>query len=108
VLTEAVILRDKELAFSWGPVPGASGYTFTLYQNEVGTRREILKRTALRSPSFTLTDLTLLDAGEFTWQAAAERAGQAGETAENSFLVDLGQVEASEGRESGLLFGRTQ
>jgi hypothetical protein len=108
VLNEEIILRDKQIVFSWEPVPGAAGYTFVLYQDEGGTNREVLRRTALGGTSFTLTDLTVLDAGEFVWQAAAESgaAGQGSEAAVNRFRVDLDEIEASEGRESGIMFGR--
>jgi hypothetical protein len=107
-LTEEIILRDKRIAFSWEQVPGAAGYTFVLYQNEGGTNREILRRTALRTPSFTLTDLTVLDEGEFVWQVEAESggAGQRSESAASRFRVSLGEIEASESRESGVMFGR--
>jgi hypothetical protein len=107
VLTEEIILRDKRIAFSWEQVPGAAGYTFVLYQNERGANREILRRTALRSPSFTLTDLTVLDVGEFVWQVEAESGGgQRSEAAASRFRVNLGEIEASEGQESGVMFGR--
>jgi hypothetical protein len=107
-LTEEIILRDRSVAFSWEQVPGAAGYTFVLYQNEGGIRREILRRTALRTPSFTLTDLTVLDAGEFVWQIEAEgdSAGRRSEAATNRFRVSLGEIEAAESRESGVMFGR--
>jgi hypothetical protein len=107
-LTEEIILRDRSVAFSWEQVPGAAGYTFVLYQNEGGIRREILRRTALRAPSFTLTDLTVLDAGEFVWQIEAEgdSAGRRSEAATNRFRVSLGEIEAAESRESGVMFGR--
>jgi hypothetical protein len=108
VLNEETILRDKELAFSWEPVAGATGYTFILYQNEGGARQELLRRTALRSPSFTLTELAILDAGEFIWQVTANGGRQTNEAAESRFRVELGTIEASEGRESGILFGRPQ
>jgi hypothetical protein len=108
VLTEEIILRDRQVAFSWDQVSGAAGYTFVLYQNEGGASREILRRTALRAPSFTLTDLAVLDAGEFVWQVEAESggAGQRSEAATNRFRVNIGEIEASESRESGVMFGR--
>jgi hypothetical protein len=84
------------------------GYTFVLYQAERGTNREILRQRALRVPSYTLTNLTLLDAGEFVWQVAAEsgNAEQESEAATNWFRVNLGEIRAPESRDSGVLFGR--
>jgi hypothetical protein len=107
-LTEETILRDRRIVFNWDRVPGASGYTFVLYQVERGANREILRQTALAAPSYTLTDLSLLDAGEFVWQVEAEsgNAGQESEIVTNRFRVNLGEIKASESREGGVLFGR--
>ncbi|MDR0587257.1 MAG: hypothetical protein LBG26_08465 [Treponema sp.] len=107
-LTEEIILRDRRIIFSWEQIPGAAGYTFILYQNEGGANREILRRTALRTPSFTLTDLTVLDVGEFVWQVEAESsgAGQRSEAATSRFRVNLDEIETSESRESGVMFGK--
>jgi hypothetical protein len=107
-LTEEIILQDRRIVFSWDRVSGATGYTFILYQVERGTNREILRQTALRVPSYTLTNLTLLDAGEFVWQVEAESGNveQESEAATNWFRVNLGEIRAPESRESGVLFGR--
>jgi hypothetical protein len=104
VLNEEIIIRDRKLDFSWAAVAGASGYIFTLYQITPGGNREIL-RSQRRETSFTLTDLSLLDAGRFLWRVEAVNQGQPGEAAESRFAVDIGEVEASQGRESGVLFG---
>jgi hypothetical protein len=106
VLNEEIILRDKRMVFSWEQVPGAAGYTFVLYQGEGGTSREILRQTALAVPSFTLTDLKVLDAGEFVWQVEAEGGEHGSEAALSRFRVSLSEIEAPESRESGVMFGR--
>jgi hypothetical protein len=107
-LTEEIILQDRRIVFNWDRVSGATGYTFILYQVERGINREILRQTALRTPSYTLTDLTLLDAGEFVWRVEAEsgNAEQGTEAATNRFRVSLGEIRAPESRDSGVLFGR--
>jgi len=106
VLTEEIIIRDRKLDFSWAAVAGASGYIFTLYQITPGGNREI-QRSRQRETTFTLTDLSLLDAGRFMWRVEAlnQSTGQDGAAAESQFTVDIGEVEASQGRESGVLFG---
>jgi hypothetical protein len=105
-LTEEIIVRDKQIAFSWNAVAGASGYVFILYQAESGGRREVLRRT-LSETRFTLTDLAVLDAGNFVWsvEPQARQAGQKSETGESSFAVSIGEVQAAQGRESGVQFG---
>jgi hypothetical protein len=106
VLNEEIIIRDRALDFSWGAVAGASGYVFTLYQITFNGNLEIL-RSQRRETSFTLTDLSLLDAGRFIWRVEAvnQSTGQGGDAAESWFMVDIGEVEASQGQESGVWFG---
>jgi hypothetical protein len=107
VLTEAIIVRDKQIAFSWNAVPGASSYVFTLYQAEPnGGRREIL-RLARNDTAFTLTDLAVLDRGTFIWRVepVSRTPGQDGNAGENRFTVSIEETTASQGRESGVMFG---
>jgi hypothetical protein len=105
-LTEDIILRDRQIAFSWNAVPGASSYVFILYQTENGGRREILRR-AQNETRFTLTDLAVLDAGTFIWRVESRsgRAEQGGGAAESGFTVNIGETQASQGMESGVMFG---
>jgi hypothetical protein len=106
VLTESVIIRDKQLAFSWNAVSGASSYVFILYQGSGGGRREVLRRI-LNEPRFTLRDLAVLDAGTFVWrvEGVSSPEGQKNGGAESSFTVSIAEIEASEGQESGVMFG---
>jgi hypothetical protein len=106
VLTEETILQDRQIAFSWSAVPGASSYDFVIYQVERNGRREILRRTQ-NETRFTLTDLAVLDAGAFIWRVEPRpaAAGQRAEAGESGFTVSIAETQASRSRESGVMFG---
>jgi hypothetical protein len=107
-LTEEIIIRDRQISFSWEAVSEAAAYIFTLYQAAPGGNREILRLDPQRETSFTLTNLALLDRGDFVWQVEAVNLneGRPGEIAESRFTVNIEEVEASRGNESGVIFGR--
>ncbi len=104
ILTEAIILRDKRINFSWNPVNAAASYVFSIYQGD----REVLRRT-LQTTSYALTDLSVLDEGSFTWRVQAVPANQntflPSDISENRFIVKLSEVQAAEGKQGGLMFG---
>jgi hypothetical protein len=104
VLTEEIIVRDQRMDFSWNAVRGAGSYLLTIHQGE----REIFRQT-LRTPSYTLTDLSILDEGIFFWRVQAVPAdpntARPSENAESRFAVDLEEIQAAEGNQSGVMFG---
>jgi hypothetical protein len=106
VLTEELIVRDRQISFSWNAVPGAASYVFILYQTENGRRREILRRTQ-NEPAFTLTDLAILDRGTFIWRVEPRSriAEQKAEAGESAFTVSIAETQASQGQESSVMFG---
>jgi hypothetical protein len=106
ILTEEIIVRDRQVSFSWNAVPGASSYVFILYQIENGGRREVLRRSQSET-RFTLTDLAILDAGTFIWRVepVSRTAEQKSEAGESGFAVSIQETQASRGQESGLMFG---
>jgi hypothetical protein len=106
ILTEEIIIRDRQVAFSWDAVPDAAEYTFTVFHITVDGNKEALRQTQ-RGTSYTLTDLTRLDAGLFVWQVEAANAntGRRSEAAESRFTVDISEVEGTQGRETGVIFG---
>jgi hypothetical protein len=79
---------------------------FTLYQEENGGRREILRRVQSEN-RFTLTDLAVLDTGSFIWRVEPRsgRAEQESGAAESGFSVSIAETQASQGLESGVMFG---
>jgi hypothetical protein len=67
----------KSVSFSWSPIPDAAGYRFRLFA--MPGRRVVASAERLASPSFVLSDLRLLDRGEFVWEVSAEDpSGKAG------------------------------
>jgi hypothetical protein len=66
----------------------------------------VLQRT-FKNPRFILGDLTVLDAGAFVWrvEGSSPIEGQKGEGAESTFTVHIAETQASQGEESGVLFG---
>jgi hypothetical protein len=107
-LTEEIIIRDRQISFSWEVVSEATAYVFTLYQAAPGGNQEVLRLEPQGETFYTLTNLALLDQGGFVWQVEAINPdeGRAGEIAESGFTVIIEEVEASQGNESGVIFGR--
>jgi hypothetical protein len=107
VFTEDIIIRERQIAFSWNAVPGASGYVFILYQVEGDGRRELF-RLSQSETSFTIRDLSVLDAGTFVWRVEPRSriAEQESEGGEGSFIISIEETRAAQGRESGVLFGK--
>jgi hypothetical protein len=115
-ITEADIKQDRRIVFSWDPVPGATGYLFTL-EGEPGT--VLLREGPFAETGFVLEDLALLDVGTFIWRLEAvmtepvrerrEDTGEIfrrGEAAENRFTVDFVRPDIPALPEPGVLYGR--
>lgn len=63
--------NNRAVSFKWKAVPNATDYMFELYQkNDNGTLRKIESKN-IKSTTFELTDLTVLDVGKFEWQVTA-------------------------------------
>jgi len=86
---------QRSITFNWTAVQGANAYIFTLYQQTATGRLQIVRQTINSGTSYTLTNLSLLDRGNFSWQVEAistgrggaiERRGAAGESA---FIIDF-------------------
>jgi hypothetical protein len=115
-VTEADLKQNRRIVFSWDPVPGATGYLFTL-EKEPGT--VLIREGPFAETNFTLEDLALLDLGAFIWRLEAvmtepvrerrEDTGEIfrrGETAENRFTVDFIRPDVPALPEPGVLYGR--
>jgi hypothetical protein len=106
VLTGDIIARDQRIDFSWNAVNGAASYLFTIHQ---GAGAQEIFRQTLRSPSYSLTDLSVLDEGTFSWRVQALPANPnvalPGETAESRFSIELEEIQAAEGNQGGVMFG---
>jgi len=86
---------QRSVAFSWTAVQGANAYIFTLYQQTVAGRRQIVRQTINSGTSYTLTNLSLLDRGNFIWQVEAVSMGRGGSidrrsaAGESTFIIDF-------------------
>jgi hypothetical protein len=119
VIQSAELRRDRSISFRWNPVPGADAYIFTLYAEasrpgEAGTpdqRRQILRTAPLKTPSYTLDQLSLLDRGTFVWQVEAVQISPSGTVTnigspgENSFVIDIPAPAIPRARDTGTLYG---
>jgi hypothetical protein len=83
----------NSINFLWNRVPGANAYIFRLYH--AGNSAPAVSTRPLRTPAYTISDLTTLDAGGFTWQVEAlfllpnGEIAQRGDSAESQFLIDI-------------------
>jgi hypothetical protein len=98
LITEETLFQNRRIRFTWRAEPEAASYIFRLYHGG----RLLLSRE-VSEPSFTLTQLALLDAGDFTWQVES-RGNRNGETAESRFTISSGTAEVQV-QESGIMFG---
>jgi hypothetical protein len=90
-------------------VADAAEYVFTLVHVTAGNNTEVLRQT-LRGTSYTLTDLTLLDAGRFVWRVEAVKAGggRRSAAAEGRFTVDITEVEGTRVQDPGVMYGNEE
>ncbi|MDR2343154.1 MAG: FecR family protein [Spirochaetaceae bacterium] len=86
--------ENRSISFGWNPVSGANAYIFRLYP-EKAPSRSIVNPAPLRSPAYTLSDLTVLDVGTMVWQVEAVfmspsgTVEQRGRLAEGRFSIDI-------------------
>jgi hypothetical protein len=86
----------SEIRFTWSTVRGANGYIFRLYREDDAARsRPVVSSAVLRSASYTISDLTILDAGTMVWRAEAVFTSpegvieQRGTPAESRFSINI-------------------
>ena len=68
--------RDT-LPFQWKRVDRATDYQFVLYQIKGGRHQKIAEKT-LTGLSYTISDLSLLDVGQFAWSITARGSSSSG------------------------------
>jgi hypothetical protein len=105
IFTEERIIQDRVINFSWNAVPGAGAYELVIHHVSLQGTQEVFRTTVRSNLSYTLSDLTVLDRGQFRWQVTALDGTRRGSPAERVFAVDMGNYEAAEGNESGVIFG---
>ncbi|MDR2543365.1 MAG: hypothetical protein LBC80_07965 [Treponema sp.] len=91
--TTTELQEQRRITFTWQAVRGANAYIFTLFQQTTTGRQQLLQTQPLSSPEYELTDLRILDAGNFIWQIEAVSLNQngvierRGTTAESTFIM---------------------
>lgn len=93
------MLTENELKFSWKPMPGASAYQLELHQlvsENDKTQDKLVLSTQTNETSYTVSDLNLLDIGNFYWTLRAvkkdtrNRVVRTSKKVRNNFNINLG------------------
>ena len=91
----AELRTQRSIEFKWSAVQGANAYIFTLYQQNPGGRRQIVRVGPENRTAWTLENISTLERGTFVWQVEAVNMGQGGvigrrgRTGENTFTLDV-------------------
>jgi hypothetical protein len=92
---------QTDILFSWTAVQGANAYVFTLYEETINGRRQIVRRPPENRTNWTLENFSTLGRGTFVWQVEAVNRNstavieQRGRVGESTFTLDVptpGQV----------------
>ncbi|MCL2480484.1 MAG: hypothetical protein FWF38_02095 [Spirochaetaceae bacterium] len=108
----AELRETKTIIFSWNSVEGANGYVFTVFQEgERANQRKLLHTAIVDETTYELEDLSVLDRGNFVWQVEAvskteEVIEQRGTVGQNSFIINLPQVNKPQAKQPGILYGK--
>jgi hypothetical protein len=81
------MLNEDELKFLWKPSRGASSYILELHQivrDTTRARDRLVTSTQTREVSYTITDMNLLDVGNFYWTLKAVQKGHGGRVVRTS------------------------
>ncbi|MDR1506869.1 MAG: hypothetical protein LBI67_07165 [Treponema sp.] len=117
VINGTELKENRNITFFWDAVSGASGYLFSLENEDM--EEVIVREGPLAETAFTLEDLSLLDVGTFVWRVEAvltdptgerqeedEEIIQRGESGENRFGIAFDLPGPAVPQKPGLLYGR--
>ncbi|AEF86882.1 conserved hypothetical protein [Treponema primitia ZAS-2] len=102
----------NSITFSWGTVPGANAYIFSLYREDETGLPEIARTEAQPVVSYTLPDLSALDVGTYIWQVEAVSLAedgyieQRGMIASNRLTIDIPLPSNPRRADMGILYGQ--
>jgi hypothetical protein len=107
--------KNGGITFNWNPVSEADGYIFSLSAegSRPGQRRQILRTAPLKTTSYTMDQLSLLDRGVFFWQVEAVQMTDNGTVTsigipgENRLVIDIPVPAIPQVRDPGVLYGET-
>jgi len=104
--------RQRNIAFSWNAVEGATSYVLSIYRVTASGRRQIFRTEPLSRPGFTLENLRIFDSnGTYAWQVEAlsynrqgviERSGRPGE---NTFTINVPRPGRVQVGDTGVMYG---
>lgn len=105
------LIENQSVSFKWKTVSNATDYTFVLYQkNEDGRLRKIVS-TNTRKTEYKITDLTVLDVGDFEWHVTAYVHNSSGEQQQKSrdaigrFKIQFDMPDSVNTKDPGALYG---
>jgi hypothetical protein len=94
------MLTENELKFSWKPTRGADAYQLELHQlvrEKDKTRDKLVLSTETDNAAYTVSDLNLLDVGNFYWTVRAvkkdrhNKVVRSSKKIRNNFNINLGE-----------------
>lgn len=81
----------KSLDFQWTAEPGVDRFEFTLYEVS-GNKRNSVYRQTTKSMNLLITDLSILDEGNFSWELLEVRTGFPLVSRKANFIITLDQL----------------
>ncbi len=106
----AELRSQRSIVLSWKPVEGATHYSLLLYAS--GKAEPLVERDRLQGTSFAITDLSLLDRGDFSWRVEAfsfdgeGKLEQSGLDSRASFSIQLPAVKQAQSSPDDKFYGR--
>jgi len=104
--------RQRNIAFSWDAVEGATAYVLTIYRETSQGRRQIFITEPTEQLNFTFDNLMLFEnTGNFVWQVEAINRNsqgvieQRGRPGENTLTLDVPRPGQVKTRDTGVLYG---
>ncbi|MBP5402812.1 MAG: DUF4962 domain-containing protein [Treponema sp.] len=111
VIDAEYLKNNRKILFTWEECPDATDYLFVLYKkNENGTLDKIGKKK-LNKTLYWLSDLSILDVGEFEWHVTAYVHAKDGfterrsETCVTDFSINFDLPDEIKTKEPGKMYG---
>ena len=105
-------MAERKITFEWKQVPDANAYIFSLYGNSGKQDVPVFSSPGpIPGTSFELTDLTILNMDDYTWQVEAVRVSRNGTIERRgiiqrqSFAVNIQRSDSLRTRNPGNTFG---
>lgn len=112
VMGPTYLRTNRTITFRWRAVSGATSYSFVLYKRgRNGSLSAVYSERAVQGTQVRLTDLSILDVGDFVWNVTAfsyARDGyeeQRGRAATGTFKIDFTVPDKVETVQPGRLYG---